>query len=57
MCAEGMVVEKLARQIEKAGKLIHPITIDKDGTLVAGERRLAACKRLGWKKIPAMLQR
>jgi 16S rRNA G966 N2-methylase RsmD len=44
-------IEGLASSIEKIG-LLHPIVIQPDNTLVAGERRLAACKLLGWKKIP-----
>ncbi len=33
--------------------LINPITIEPDGTLIAGARRLEAAKRLGWAKIAA----
>jgi ParB family transcriptional regulator, chromosome partitioning protein len=32
--------------------LINPITIQVDGTLVAGERRLTAARELGWAEIP-----
>jgi N6-adenosine-specific RNA methylase IME4 len=32
--------------------LLHPIVIEPDGTLIAGERRLAACKLLGWTHVP-----
>lgn len=42
----------LAKSIEARG-LLHPIIIRNGNKLVAGERRLEACKRLGWKKIPA----
>src|SRR5262245_40611742 len=31
--------------------LIHPIVITRHNVLVAGERRLAACARLGWTHI------
>lgn len=31
--------------------LINPITIRADGTLIAGERRLEAARRLGWQEI------
>lgn len=33
--------------------MLHPVVIDQDGELVAGRRRLAAAKDLGWSKIPA----
>lgn len=32
--------------------LLHPIVVDADNRLVAGERRLRACERLGWDDIP-----
>ena len=32
--------------------LLHPIVIQPDGTLIAGERRLRAARRLGWPEIP-----
>jgi N6-adenosine-specific RNA methylase IME4/ParB-like chromosome segregation protein Spo0J len=32
--------------------LLHPIPIRPDGTLIAGQRRLEAAKRLGWATIP-----
>ena len=34
---------------------MHPIVIRHDGVLVAGERRLAACKSLGWQKVPVTI--
>ena len=40
-------IDALAKSISEIG-LLHPIVVTKDNTLVAGERRLAACKRLGW---------
>ena len=43
-------VKALARSIERYG-LIHPIVIDNEGQLVAGERRLRACKSLKMKLI------
>jgi ParB family transcriptional regulator, chromosome partitioning protein len=43
-------IASLAESIEDIG-LLNPITVDEDGRLLAGARRLAACKRLGWKKI------
>jgi len=32
--------------------LINPITVTEDGTLLAGRRRFAAAKKLGWDEIP-----
>lgn len=45
-------VAALAESIAKYG-LLHPIVIDDDKRLVAGERRLRACQRLGWSTIEA----
>lgn len=44
-------IDGLARSISEVG-LLHPIVVNADGTLVAGERRLNACKQLGWTEIP-----
>jgi ParB-like chromosome segregation protein Spo0J len=44
-------IDALARSIAEVG-LLHPIVIRADGKLVAGERRLEACKRLGCTTIP-----
>lgn len=44
-------VSNLADSISRLG-LIHPIVLDRDLLLVAGERRLTACKALGWTSIP-----
>lgn len=44
-------VEELAASIARTGFLIHPITIRRSGELVAGERRLMACRSLGWTAI------
>jgi hypothetical protein len=41
----------LAASIEEVG-LLHPIVVRADGRLIAGERRLAACKKLNWKSVP-----
>jgi ParB family chromosome partitioning protein len=43
-------IDGLAASIEDIG-LLHPVTVDEDGRLLAGARRLAACKRLGWTEI------
>jgi ParB family chromosome partitioning protein len=44
-------IDQLAKSIRRLGVLIHPIVIDRDHVLVAGERRLLACKQLGWDRI------
>ena len=49
-------IAALAGSIEDLG-LLHPITVDEDGHLKAGARRLAACERLGWQDIPAKVVR
>ena len=33
--------------------LLHPVVLNADHLLIAGERRFQACKNLGWKDIPA----
>jgi ParB family transcriptional regulator, chromosome partitioning protein len=43
-------IDTLAASIKEVG-LLHPIVVRPDGRLIAGERRLAACKRLGWKTV------
>jgi ParB family chromosome partitioning protein len=48
--AEGIAA--LAESIAATG-LDHPILIDEDDRLLAGQRRLAACKSLGWSTVPA----
>jgi N6-adenosine-specific RNA methylase IME4 len=44
-------VNELAASINAVG-LLHPIVIEPNNTLIAGERRLQACKQLGWTEIP-----
>jgi hypothetical protein len=41
----------LAADIAEIG-LLHPIVVRPDGELIAGERRLAACKAMGWDDVP-----
>ncbi len=48
----GQVIEDLKESIDELG-LFHPILINKDNKLIAGYRRLTACKKLGWNIIPA----
>jgi ParB-like chromosome segregation protein Spo0J len=49
-------IQSLAESIEAVG-LINPITIDENGCLLAGARRLAACKLLGLKEIEVRIMR
>ena len=44
-------IDALARSIEEVG-LLHPIVVTGEGKLIAGERRLMACRQLGWDEIP-----
>lgn len=44
-------IDELAESIHRIG-LINPIVVTTEGLLVAGERRLTACKQLGWTSIP-----
>jgi ParB/RepB/Spo0J family partition protein len=44
-------IKGLAESIAEVG-LLHPIVITPSGDLVAGGRRLAACKRLDWANVP-----
>lgn len=49
---EPKALEELANSIQQLG-LINPITVDANNVLVAGERRLTACRDiLGWTHIP-----
>jgi len=43
-------IPSLAASIAKVG-LLNPITLTSEGLLIAGERRLEACKHLGWRII------
>jgi ParB/RepB/Spo0J family partition protein len=44
-------VAALAASIAAVG-LLHPVVIRPDGTLIAGARRLKACRQLGWTELP-----
>lgn len=44
-------ISDLAASIKKLG-LLHPIVVTSAGLLVAGHRRLEACRTLGWKRVP-----
>lgn len=56
---QDSTIEDLAKSIEKQG-LLSPITVFRkpDGryALVAGQRRLLACKQLGWPRIAAIVR-
>src|SRR5438552_1076875 len=41
----------LASSISEVG-LLHPVVVTHEGRLIAGQRRLEACRLLGWTKIP-----
>jgi ParB-like chromosome segregation protein Spo0J len=48
-------LDGLAKSIEEVG-LLHPIVISEDGyQLIAGQRRLAACKQLGMSTVPVTI--
>jgi ParB family chromosome partitioning protein len=49
-------LEELAESIKELG-LLQPILVTEELVLVAGERRLRACKMLGWDQIPARVER
>jgi hypothetical protein len=44
-------VNELARDIKEIG-LLHPVVITPAGVLIAGARRLEACRVLGWTEVP-----
>jgi hypothetical protein len=47
-------VDTLARSIGEVG-LLHPVVVTRKGDLIAGARRIEACRRLGWQNIPVTL--
>ena len=47
-------IEALADSICELG-LLHPVVVDRRNRLIAGGRRLAAAKLLGWERIPARI--
>jgi ParB-like chromosome segregation protein Spo0J len=51
---ESRDISNLAQSIARIG-LLNPIVITKDGELIAGKRRLVACKSLKWKEIPCLI--
>src|SRR3974377_135259 len=44
-------IDQLAASIAQLG-LLHPIVVTPGGELIAGERRLQACNKLGWAYVP-----
>ena len=44
-------IPALAASIASVG-LLHPVVITPNGVLIAGERRIEACRRLGWSAVP-----
>ena len=47
-------IDGLARNIDAIG-LLNPLAVLSDGTLLAGARRLAAVKLLGWQEVPVKI--
>lgn len=47
-------VDTLAASIKELG-LLSPVVINEDNELLAGERRLTACKSIGWTEIPVIV--
>jgi len=47
-------IKGLAKSIQEIG-LLHPVVVTSGGQLVAGQRRLAAARQLGWDEIPARI--
>lgn len=48
-------IEGLAADIAEIG-LLHPIIVSPEGKLLAGERRLRAAEKLGWKTIDVIVR-
>lgn len=44
-------IDELAQSIAAVG-LLHPVVVTADYVLIAGDRRLAAVKQLGWAEVP-----
>jgi ParB family chromosome partitioning protein len=45
-------IDALAASISEVG-LLHPVVVTPDGRLIAGQRRLEACRSLGWSEVTA----
>lgn len=48
-------IEKLSYTFEKFGFDV-PIVVDKDGVIIKGHARMAAAKKLKWKKVPVIVR-
>lgn len=44
-------LQPLAESIRRVG-LLHPVVVTEGGKLIAGQRRLEACRLLGWTEVP-----
>jgi ParB family chromosome partitioning protein len=49
-------LQELAESIREFG-LLRPVLLTRDDRLIAGRRRLEACKLLGWETIPVNVVR
>ena len=47
-------VRALAESIAEVG-LLHPVVVTPSGRLIAGQRRLEACRQLGWTDVPVTI--
>jgi ParB family transcriptional regulator, chromosome partitioning protein len=47
-------LRSLADSISEVG-LLHPVVVTPEGRLIAGRRRLEACRLLGWDDVPVTL--
>jgi N6-adenosine-specific RNA methylase IME4/ParB-like chromosome segregation protein Spo0J len=47
-------LRSLADSIGEVG-LLHPVVVTPEGRLIAGQRRLEACRQLGWTEIPVTI--
>src|ERR1700693_5509992 len=47
-------LRSLADSIAEVG-LLHPVVVTPEGRLIAGQRRLEACRTLGWTDIPVTI--
>jgi ParB family chromosome partitioning protein len=47
-------LDGLSASIAEVG-LLHPIVVTPDNRLVAGYRRLLACRQLGWSEVPVYI--
>ena len=47
-------IKTLASSIQEIG-LLQPIVVNQDNELIAGQRRLEACKLLGWTEVPTTI--